>query len=168
LRTGLFVLLVSLALASSFPAASTMTIAQETPVNGSGNQLIIAFQAVQKADSLGAPADQVAKLSAQLNNALGYYNTAVELAAQGNPTASEYFQLSNQTSTVVIAKALILQSDAENSRRNELLTAYITAIVAATMSALLVLEYHQIPNFLRKRKLLNTKLRLRDSNETQG
>lgn len=127
----------------------------------------MALQAVQKADSLGAPPDQAAKLSMQLNKALGYYNIAIELAAEGNATASEYFQLSNETSTVIIAQALILQGEAETSRRNELLAAYITAIVAATISSLLVTEYHQIPNFLRKRRLLKAKLRLEDSNETR-
>ncbi len=126
--------------------------------------MIQAFQAVQKADDLGAPRDQVVKLTAQLNSALGYYNTAIELSARGDLTGSEQFlMLSNKTSTIVTAQALILQNQAENDKANERLGAYSTAIVAAVVSALFVLEYHQIPNFFRKRRILRTRVRTENS-----
>ena len=132
----------------------------------SGNQLILAYQAVQKADSLGAPLDQVADLSTKLNDALGYYNTAIELYSEGNVTGSEHFSiLSNNKSTIILANAIVLQQNAENSRTNKLLVTYTTAIIGAMLSAILVLEYHRIPNFFRKRKLFGIKLRQEDQNE---
>lgn len=161
-------LLVYLALALSIPTTATISTAQTTQNNGTGSKLIIAYQAVQKAENLGAPTDQVAKLTAQLNNALAYYNTANNLASQGNATAAEYFALSNNTSTIVTAQALILQTEAENNRTNQLLAAYFTAIIAAAVSALFILEIHQIPNFIRKRRLLSTRLRSEDSNERRS
>jgi len=122
-----------------------------------------AFQAVQKADSSGAPADQVATLSTQLNTALGYYNTAVELSSEGDITGSEYYStLSNTVSTLVLDKALALQGQAESNRTAEQIVAYATAILASILSSFLVLESHRIPNFIQRRRLLRTKLRQGD------
>ena len=166
MRTGLFVLLVCLVLVCNVPPTPKIAIVQSVNLTDSGNQLILAYQAVQKADNLGAPTDQVAALSTQLNDALGYYNTAIELNSEGNVTGSEYFSiLSNNKSTIILANAIVLQGNAENSRTNELLVAYTTAIIGAMLSAILMLEYHRIPNFLRKRKLFGIKLRQGDKGE---
>ncbi len=109
---------------------------------------------------MGAPSDQVASLSAQLNTALEYYNKASQLYTEDNLTGSEYFSfLANQTSTSVISQALVLQNSAEINKTNEQLIAYATAVIAAAISALTILEVHRIPNLFRKRKLLETELR---------
>ena len=122
-----------------------------------------AFQAVQKADTLGAPGDQVAALSTQLNAALRYYNTAVELSSEGNTTGSEYYStLSNTASTLVLDKAIALQVQAESDRTSVQIVAYATAFLASILSSFLVLEYHRIPNFIQRRRLLKTKLRQGD------
>ena len=122
-----------------------------------------AFQAVQKADTLGAPGDQVAALSTQLNAALRYYNTAVELSSEGNTTGSEYYStLSNTASTLVRDKAIALQGQAESDRTSVQIVAYATAFLASILSSFLVLEYHRIPNFIQRRRLLKTKLRQGD------
>ena len=162
MRTGLFVLLVCLILVS--PTINvTVDLGRSISVAESGNSLMGAFQAVQKADSLGAPSDQVAALSTQLNAALGYYNTAVELSSQGNITGSEYYStLSNTASTLVLDKALALQRQADANMTTEQVVAYSAAILASILSSLLVLEYHRIPNFIQRRRLLKTKLRLGD------
>ena len=129
----------------------------------SGKSLMSAFQAVQKADRLGAPADQVATLSTQLNTALGYYNAAVELSSEGNTTGSEYYStLSNTASTLVLDKAIALQGQAESDRTSVQIVAYATAFLASILSSFLVLEYHRIPNFIQRRRLLKTKLRQGD------
>ncbi len=122
-----------------------------------------AFQAVQKADTLGAPGDQVAALSTRLNAALRYYNTAVELSSEGNTTGSEYYStLSNTASTLVLDKAIALQVQAESDRTSVQIVAYATAFLASILSSFLVLEYHRIPNFIQRRRLLKTKLRQGD------
>jgi len=122
-----------------------------------------AFQAVQKADTLGAQGDQVAALSTQLNAALRYYNTAVELSSEGNTTGSEYYStLSNTASTLVLDKAIALQGQAESDRTSVQIVAYATAFLASILSSFLVLEYHRIPNFIQRRRLLKTKLRQGD------
>jgi hypothetical protein len=160
LRAGLFVLLACLVLASTIRTTATITAAQSNPVRESGTELIRAFEAVQKADSLGAPPDQVASLSSQLNTALEDYNEASQLSSEGNTTGAEYFSiLANQTSTSVTSQAIVLQNVAESDKTNGQLIAYATAMVAAAVSAFTILEAHRIPNFLRKRKLLKTKLR---------
>ncbi len=160
MRGGLFVLLACLLLVSTIRTPLTITVAQSDPANGSATGLIHAFEEIQKADILGAPSDQVASLSAQLNTALEYYNRASQLYAEGNLTGSEYFSfLANQTSTSVISQALVLQNSAESSRTNEQLIAYATAVMAAAISALSILEVHRIPNLFRKRKLFKTELR---------
>ena len=122
-----------------------------------------AFQAVQKADTLGAPGDQVAALSTRLNAALRYYNTAVELSSESNTTGSEYYStLSNTASTLVLDKAIALQVQAESDRTSVQIVAYATAFLASILSSFLVLEYHRIPNFIQRRRLLKTKLRQGD------
>ncbi len=141
----------------------TIKLGRSVSVAESGKSLMGAFQAVQKADSLGAPADQVAALSTQLNTALDYYNTAVELSSEGDITGSEYYStLSNTVSTLVLDKALALQGQAESNRTTGQIVAYATAILASILSSFLVLEYHRIPNFIQRRRLLRTKLRRGD------
>ena len=123
-----------------------------------------AFQAVQKADSVGAPADQVAALSSQLNTALGYYHTAQELSSENNTMGAEYYStLSNTASTLVLNRALALQGQAESNKTTKQLLAYATAIAASIFSSLLILEYHRVPNFIQRRRLLRTKLRPGDT-----
>ena len=165
MRTGLFVLLVCLVLLYNLPTTPRIALAQSVNLADSGNQLILAYQAVQKADSLGAPSDQVAALSTQLNDALGYYNTANELYSQGNSTWEYFSTLSSNKSTIILANAIVLQNNAESNRTNGLVYAYTTAIIGAMLSAILILEYHRIPNFLRKRKLFGIKLRQGDKGE---
>ncbi len=147
-------------LASTIRTTATITAAQPSPVSQSGAELIRAFEAVQKADSLGAPPDLVASLSSQLNTALENYNEASQLSREGNVSGSEYFStLANQTSTSVTSQAIVLQNVAESDRTNGQLIAYATAMVAAAVSAFTVLEAHRAPNFLRKRRLFKTELR---------
>jgi len=163
LKTGLFFLLVILTLVSTLPN-TIITSNGQSAADGSGSELIQAFQAVQKADALGAPPGQVDPLSLQLNTALQYYNTALELQSQGNSSRSNYYSgLSNSTSIIVTAQAITLQSEAETNQTNQKLAAYATAALASVLSAFLVLESHRVPNFLRKRKLYRAKIRTRGS-----
>lgn len=89
------------------------------------------------------------------------YNLASQLSLEGNATRSEYYaRLSMGNSTSIIAKALVLQNNAESQRANEKLLAYLAAIAASIVSALIVLEYHRIPSLLRKRKLVKTRIKI--------
>jgi len=163
LRTALFVLLAGLVLAALLPSSMTISQAGSISVSESANSLMNAFQAVQKADSLGAPSDQVSVLSTQLNTALAYYNTAVELSSKGNNTGSEYYStLSNTASTLVLDKALALQDQAEINRTTQQLAAYTMALAASIISSTLILESHRIRNFIHRKRLFNTKLRQGD------
>ncbi len=132
-------------------------------VQESKARLLQAFDSVQQADRLGAPSDAIAQLSAELNTALEDYNLASQLFLKGNVTGSEYYaRLSNGNSTSILSRALVLQNDAEGQRANEKLIAYLAAIAASIVSALIVLEYHRIPNFLRKRRLVKNPIRIGD------
>jgi len=122
-----------------------------------------AFQAVQKADALGVPPDQISSLSRQLNTALAYYNTAIDLYSEGNTTGSEYYiTLSNTASTLVLDKALALQGQAQAERLTQQAIAYTIAIGVSLVSSELVLESHHIRNLLRRRRLFRAKLQLGD------
>jgi len=159
LRTALFVLLAGLVLAALLPSSMTINQAGSISVAESGNSLMNAFQAVQKADSLSAPSEQVSVLSTQLNTALDYYNTAVELSSKGDTTGSEYYStLSNTESTLVLDKALALQNQAETNRTTQQLAAYTMALAASIISSTLILESHRIRKLIHRKRLFNTKL----------
>src|SRR5262249_20286376 len=121
------------------------------------------FQAVQKADALGAPSDQVTSLSRQLNTALSYYNAAIDLSLTGNTSGSEhYITLSNTESTLVLDEALALQAQAQAERTTQQAIAYTIAIGVSLVSSELVLESHRIRNFIRRRRLFRAKLQVGD------
>ena len=123
-----------------------------------GAQLIQAYESVQEADRLGAPQQDLAQLSADLNIALEYYTGASKLSAEGNLTGAALDAgLSYQVSTNAKSRALALQAEAESQKTNAQVIAYSTAVIASALSTLLVMEYHRIPNFLRKRKLFRMK-----------
>src|SRR5262245_58583199 len=119
-----------------------MTINQAGSISAaeSGTTLMKAFQAVQEADALGAPSDQVSSLSRQLNIALSNYNTAIDLSLIGNTTGSEYYMtLSNTASALVFDKALALQGQAQADRTTQQAFAYTIAIGLSLVSSELVL-----------------------------
>ena len=169
MRTGLFALLALLLVVSSSPWVPIRSEGQSISVGESGNNLLLAYQAVQRADSLGASSDKVAALSSQLNTALAYYNDAVEFSSEGNLTeAQRYSALSNNTSSAVLAQALVLQQQAQTDKTSQQVLAYVTAIAGSVLSALFILEYHRIPNFVRKRKLLKTRISPVDQDEPKN
>ncbi len=159
LRPGLFALLVCLLLVSTIQVLPREALSQSTPVSDSWAKLVQALKSVQEADRLGAPSNETAELSSELNLALAYYGNARQLSLKGDLTGSEaYAQLSIKTSDSVMSKAVALQNEAEGQRATTQALAYLTALGASLLSALVVMEYHRIPNFLRKRKFLKTKL----------
>src|SRR5262249_18061897 len=108
MRTGLFVLLACLLIVSGSFIVPTYHEGQSISVGESRTNLVLAFQAVQRADSLGAPSDKVAALSNQLNTALMDYNQAIRLSAEGNLEEAQYYSvLSNNNSSAVITQALV-------------------------------------------------------------
>lgn len=160
LQSGLFALLLCVFLASNIQALPSGASAQSTSATESWTEIIQAFQSVQKANTLGAPSQQIIQLTAELNKALEYYGNSTQLRTKGDLTGSDsYARLSNSTAASVLSKALVLQSEAESRRANGQAIAYFAAIIASMISTLLVMEYHRIPNFLRKRKGLRTRLR---------
>ncbi len=126
-------------------------------------RLLQAFDSVQQADKLGASSEAIAQLTIELNRALMDYNIASQLSREGDVSGSGYYaRLSNGNSTSIVLKALALQNTAESQTANVKLTAYLVAIAASILSSLIVLEYHRIPNLLRKRKLGRTSIRMGD------
>ena len=129
----------------------------------------MAFQAVQRAESLGASSDRVASLCTQLNTALAYYNKAADLSAEGNSTGAQYYAtLSNNTSSAVLDQAIVLQQQAEADKTTQQALAYLLAIAASVFSSLLLFEYHRIPNLVRKRRLDKARIKLVESDESKN
>ena len=159
LRPGLFALLVCLLLVSWIQLLPREASSQSSPVSDSWAKLVQALQSVQEADRLGAPSDEAAQLSSELNLALAYYGNASQLFLKGNLTESYvYAQLSIKTSSSVMSKAIALQNEAEGQRTTTQALAYLAALGASLLSAIVVMEYHRIPLLLRKRRFLKTKL----------
>jgi len=159
LRPGLFALLVCLLLVSTIQLLPRETSSQSTPVSDSWAKLVQALQSVQDADMVGAPSNETGELCSELNLALAYYGNASQLFLKGDVTGADaYAQLSIKISSSVMAKAITLQNEAEAQKTTTQALAYLTALGASLLSALVFTEYHRFPNFLRKRRFLKTRL----------
>jgi hypothetical protein len=159
LRLALFALLVCLILCLMIQGVPLGESAGPATLTDASNKLIQAYLAVQKADALGAPPQDIAQMSADLNTALVLYGNASRFASEGNQAESALDAgLSLQISSNVTVRALALQSEAEAQATNARVVAYLTAVVLAALSALLIMEYHRVPNFFRKRRLMRMRI----------
>jgi hypothetical protein len=121
------------------------------------NSLLSAFQAVQTAEQDGASNQSLAPLVNELNQALTYEL----LAENGNSTAAfQSIALSNDASI----KAQALASQAQTASQDRTILAYAIAIAVALGSSILALEVGRLQQFLRKRRILRSRIKLGDTN----
>ena len=129
-----------------------ITSEQSSQIDDATRQLAEAFKNVQAASSSGASDARVSQLTGELNTALSYKESAVLLDDAGNVTVSDYYSnLSSALSSHVSAEAISLEGDANHQAFLGQIVAYSIAQIAAVFSALVLVEFYRIRNFLRKR-----------------
>ena len=140
------------------------------PASGQSAQILVAkqdllqaFQSIQKAEQQGASNTDLLPLSIQLNAALKYEEAAEVLSEQGNATgAYSYAVQSISLSTQVTVAAEALGNEAQNSSSYRTILAYTIAIVAAIFSTIAVLEANRIWRIVGRRRLLKAKIDYRE------
>ena len=139
-------------------------LGQSTQVLVAKQDLLQAFQSIQKAEQQGASNTDLLPLSIQLNTALKYEEAAEILSEQGNANASalalaySYASQSINLSTQVALAAEALGNEARNSSSYRTIFAYTIAIVAAVFTTIAVLEANRIWRIVGRRRLLKAKI----------
>ncbi len=147
-------LLLWLLLPSTLLAGRVSTSGQSTQIGDATSKLNAAFADVQNANSEGVSAAKISELSDELNTALSYRETAVLLNENGNLTGSDYYSsLSGNLSSRVSAEARELEANANSQLLLGRLLAALVVELAAIFSALLLVEFHRIKGFVRKRRM---------------
>ncbi len=146
--------LVCCLLLSNLLAVPVSTSAPSIQMADATNKLNAAFTDVQNANSEGVSAAKISELSDELNTALSYRETAVLLNENGNLTGSDYYSsLSGNLSSRVSAEARELGASANSQLLLGRLLAALVVELAAIFSALLLVEFHRIKGFVRKRRM---------------
>ena len=112
-----------------------------------GQRLVEAFLAVQKADLNGISLNDSRALVNELNTALSLEQSANSTGSVSNAT------LSTSISSQVLSQAESLQNEAQARTIQVAVLVYSAAFWIALLTSLLMVEFHRIPNFLRKRRL---------------
>jgi hypothetical protein len=121
--------------------------------------LVQALQSIQTAEQQGASNSDLLPLTAQLNTALQYEETADTFVRQGNATlAQQYAIQSINISTQVSYQAQSLGNTAQTATLYRITLSYVLAVLLALLSAVLVLETDRIRRLLRKRRLLKARI----------
>ena len=130
---------------------------QTVKIDDARTKLVQAFALVQQADLDGAPPDQIASLSANLNQALVFETNATQLypndPALSNYYASKSASLSNDTLTM----ALSLSSNARSTTFFHQIGTYTVAVAAGLGAALLVLELPRLDRLVRRVRFRRTR-----------
>ena len=156
-------LLACLLICSTFLSIITHpALGQSTQILVAKQDLLQAFQSIQKAEQQGASNTDLLPLSIQLNTALKYEEFAEILSEQGNASgAYSYAVQSINLSTQVAVAAEALGNEAQNSSSYRTILAYTIAIVAAVFSTIVVLEANRIWRIVGRRRLLKAKINYR-------
>ncbi|HEX9240135.1 MAG TPA: hypothetical protein VF910_05720 [Candidatus Bathyarchaeia archaeon] len=156
-------LLACLLICSTFLSIITHpALGQSTQILVAKQDLLQAFQSIQKAEQQGASNTDLLPLSIQLNTALKYEESAEILSEQGNASgAYSYAVQSINLSTQVAVAAEALGNEAQNSSSYRTILAYTIAIVAAVFSTIVVLEANRIWRIVGRRRLLKAKINYR-------
>jgi hypothetical protein len=160
LRPRSLILTTCLLVSSIFLITPPHTVvAQSSEVATARQDLVQALQAIQTAEQQGASNSDLLPLTAQLNTALQYEETADTFARQGNATlAQQYAIQSINISTQVSYQAQSLGNTAQTATLYRTTLSYILAVLLALLAAVLVLETDRIRRFLRRRRLLKARI----------
>jgi hypothetical protein len=130
-------------------------MAQSGDVATARQDLVQALEAIQTAEQLGATNSDLIPLTAQLNTALQYEETADMFAQQGNSTlAHQYAIQSIGISTRVSYQAQSLGSTAQTTALYRTILSYILAIILALLSTVVILEAQRVRRLLKRRRLV--------------
>jgi hypothetical protein len=136
-----------------------IVVAQSSEVAIARQALVQALQAIQTAEQQGAANSDLLPLTAQLNTALQYEETADTFARQGNTTlAQQYAIQSINISTQVSFQAQSLGNTAQTATLYRTTLSYVLAVLLALLSAVLILETDRIRRRLRRRSLLKARI----------
>jgi hypothetical protein len=134
-------------------------VAQSSEVATAKQDLVQALQAIQTAEQQGASNSDLLPLTAQLNTALQFEETADTFARQGNATfAQQYAIQSINISTQVSYQAQSLGNAAQTATLYRTTLSYVLAVLLALLSAVLFLETDRIRRILRRRRLLKARI----------
>lgn len=142
-----------LILVFSFSAATDKVSGQSAPVDIAQNKIVQAFQIMQQADLDGASPTAVSELANNLNLALSYEQSAIQLLPTNKTGSGVYASLSLNLSTATAVQALSVDSAARTQTLQSQIEAYSLALAAGLGSTLLVVELHRVQNFVRKVRL---------------
>jgi hypothetical protein len=133
--------------------------AQSGEVATARQDLAQALQSIQTAEQQGASNTDLLPLTAQLNTALQYEETADMFARQGNATLSEQYAVQSiNISTQVSYQAQRLGNTAQTTSLYRTTLSYTLAVVLALLSAVVILEADRIGRLLRRRRLLKARI----------
>jgi hypothetical protein len=149
-------LLVLLLVSSTFLIYPPHQVAaQPSDVAAARQDLVQALQAIQTAEQQGASNSDLLPLTAQLNTALQYEETADMFAQQGNSTQSQQYALQSiSISTRVSYQAQSLGNTAQTTSLYRTILSYILAVILALLSTVVILEVQRIGRLLKRRRLL--------------
>jgi hypothetical protein len=137
--------------------------AQSSEVATARQDLVQALQAIQTAEQQGASNSDLLPLTAQLNTALEYEETADTFARQGNATLSQQYAIQSiNISTQVSYQAQSLGNTAQTTALYRTILSYVLAVLLALLSAVLILGADRIRRSMRARRLLKARIRYGD------
>jgi hypothetical protein len=136
-----------------------IVVAQSSEVAIARQALVQALQAIQTAEQQGASNSDLLPLTAQLNTALQYEETADTFARQGNTTIAQRYAIQSiNISTQVSFQAQSLGNTAQTATLYRTTLSYVLAVLLALLSAVLILETDRIRRRLRRRSLLKARI----------
>ena len=136
--------------------------AQTQEITTARTEIVKAFQAIQNAERHGALNADLQPLIQQLNQALELEeNATLEQDTDPNRASRDALQSINISDNVSF-QAQNLDSLAQTSTRNQSILSYTFAVLAAALSALVVMETHRVARFIRTRRLKRAKIRYED------
>ena len=160
LRPQFLILIACLLGSSIFLMTPPHTVmAQSSEVATAKQDLAQALQAIQTAEQQGASNSDLLPLTAQLNKALEYEESADMFARQGNATAAQQNAIQSiNISTQVSYQAQSLGNAAQTATLYRTILSYVLAVLLALLSSILILETDRIRRRLRKRRLLKARI----------
>jgi hypothetical protein len=160
LRPRSLTLIACLLVSSIFLITPPHTVlAQSSEVATARQDLVQALQAIQTAEQQGASNSDLTPLTAQLNTALQYEETADMFARQGNATRAQQLAIQSiNISTQVAYQAQSLGNTAQTATLYRTTLSYVLAVLLALLSAVLILETERIRRLLRRRRVLRARI----------
>ena len=133
---------------------------QTSQISTARSDIVKAFQAIQTAEEQGASRADLQPLIVHLNQALQLEeNATLEQGSDPNQASYDALQSINIANNVY-SQAQDIGNAAQTSTRSQTILAYATALAAAALSALALMQAHRVARFFRSRRLRRATIRL--------